>query len=59
MARRTLPLLLLVVSVLLTTLGGWMDMTGRKKILGISKKHAWNDALFLVVLTIAILLYTK
>lgn len=59
MVRRTLPLLLLVVSVLLTTLGGWMDMTGRKKIFGISKKHAWNDALFLVVFTIAILLYTK
>lgn len=55
--RATLAPLLLSLAVLLTTLGGWMDMTGRKKILGISKKHAWHDGLFLVLLTIAFLLY--
>lgn len=55
--RATITPLLLSFAILLTALGGWMDMTGRKEILGLSKKHAWHDGLFLVLLTIAILLY--
>jgi Na+/H+ antiporter NhaB len=56
--RAIIPLLLLA-SIAFTTLGGWMDMTGQKEILGITKKHAWNDGLFLILFTIAILLYSK
>lgn len=31
-------------------MGGYLDMTKRQEIMGITKQHAWNDAVFLLLL---------
>lgn len=54
-----LSLGLLVVAVAMTGLGGWMDMVGLRSV-PMSREHAWNDALFLVLLVIALqLIYAR
>jgi hypothetical protein len=40
--------LLLVVSVLFTLLGGYMDMMNQPRWGMMSKEHFWNDGLFLL-----------
>ena len=44
--------LLIILSLVMVMMGGWSDMTGKKFI--VSKKHYWNDAMYLLVLAIAI-----
>lgn len=53
-----LSVVLLVVAVAMTGLGGWMDILGVKQV-AVSREHAWNDATFLVLLVIAIQLIYK
>ena len=48
---------LLFLSVLMTTIGGLIDMGYISA--PISKKHAWNDGLYLAVFTIALFIITK
>ena len=49
---------LLVVAVVMTGLGGWMDILNVKT-LPVSREHAWNDATFLVLVVIALQLIFK
>jgi hypothetical protein len=53
-----ISVLLLVVAVAMTGLGGWMDILGLQKV-AVSREHAWNDAIFLVLLVIALQLIYK
>lgn len=48
-----LSVLLLGVSLLLSALGGWADLTG-VRIFGLSREHYWRDATYLAVLAIAV-----
>lgn len=47
-------IVLLVAAVLMTGLGGMLDMV--KNDFRITREHSWNDGLFLVVVAIALLL---
>lgn len=53
-----LSVLLLAVSLLLSALGGWADLTG-VRIFGLSREHYWRDATYLAVLAIAVHLIWK
>ena len=46
-----------VLALLFTGLGGFSDMLGNNFI--ISKQHAWNDGIFLILVAIFLLLVTK
>ena len=46
--------LLLLASLLLTGLGGWMDMMGVDRIGPISRRHAWTDGTYVAILAIAV-----
>ena len=52
--KQTLSIILLTLAALMQAMGGWMDILGVDKVTHISKTHLWTDALFLVLLTIAI-----
>jgi hypothetical protein len=52
---RTLAWLAIVIALLLSGLGGWLDMTGQAAWMGISREHAWHDGTFLVLVAIALL----
>jgi hypothetical protein len=53
---RQILLFLLALAVAMTAIGGYLDFSGEKRAFGISKKHAWNDGTFLVLLVIALAL---
>ncbi len=53
-----LSILLLAVSLLLSAMGGWSDLTGQR-IFGLSREHYWRDATYLAVLAIALHLILK
>ena len=47
-------IVLILVAVLMTGLGGLMDMIQHD--FRITREHSWNDGLFLVILAIALLM---
>lgn len=49
-----LSVVLLLASLLLTGLGGWMDMMGVDRIGPISRRHAWTDGTYVAILAIAV-----
>ena len=49
---------LLTVAVIMTALGGTLDITEKNGIT-ISKAHAWNDGIFLVVFAIALIVFWR
>jgi hypothetical protein len=51
---RLLAIIALILSGVLTGLGGYMDMTKQKAVFGLSKKHAWNDGLYLAIVAAAL-----
>jgi hypothetical protein len=53
--QKLIAALLLVVAFVLTGFGGLRDMLSSDY--RITKEHAWNDASFLVLVAIAILLF--
>lgn len=53
-----LSVLLLAVSLVLSALGGWADLTGQR-FFGLSREHYWRDATYLAVLAIAVHLIWK
>lgn len=53
--QKMVAALLLVVAFLLTGFGGLRDMLSSDY--RITKEHAWNDASFLVLVAIAVLLF--
>jgi len=44
-----LSVFLLLLSVVLSMIGGWCDITN-KRFLGMSREHYWTDATYLAVL---------
>ena len=53
---RMLAIGALIMSMVLTGVGGLIDMTGGDRLYSISKQHAWNDGLYLVLASIALAL---
>lgn len=53
----TLAILSFLVSLLLTGLGGWADLLGKPVIL--TKQHAWNDGIFMMLIAIFFLILAK
>ncbi len=53
----TIAILCIVVALIATGMGGWSDMLGRPFV--ISKEHAWNDGIFMVLLAIFFLLLSR
>jgi hypothetical protein len=53
--QKLIAILLLVIAFLLTGFGGLRDMLSSDY--RITKEHAWNDASFLVLVAIAVLLF--
>ena len=51
---RFLALIAFVLAIISTAIGGWADITKKPGI--ISKKHAWNDGLFLILAAIFLLI---
>ena len=52
-SKSRLAIAVLVLSVYMTAIGGYIDMTGRT-IYGITREHAWNDGIYLVLVSIAV-----
>lgn len=50
-------LILLIIALILTGIGGWMDMSYNQW--QITKQHLWNDGLFLGIVAVALLVWTK
>ena len=50
-------ILLFVFALILTALGGWSDMMGRPFL--VTKQHAWNDGIFLMLAGIFFLLLAR
>lgn len=53
----TLAILSFLVSLLLTGLGGWSDLLEKPLIL--TKQHAWNDGIFMILVAIFLLVLAK
>lgn len=53
MDKKQLTIILLILALISQSLGGIMDMTG-KRIWYVSREHAFADGLFLLVLAIGI-----
>lgn len=52
---RIAALIVMTVAIVLTGLGGTLDMYSNR--LHITKKHIWNDGLFMGILAVFILLW--
>jgi len=52
-SKRRLAIVALVCSVIMTGAGGYIDMTGRN-IYALTREHAWNDGLYLVLVSVAL-----
>ncbi len=52
-----IALLAFFVSLSLTAVGGYADLLGRPLV--ISKQHAWNDGIFLMLIAIFFLLLSR
>jgi hypothetical protein len=49
---RILAFLLVIIAILLTGFGGILDMFNPPTTLRLTKEHAWNDGIFLVLVAI-------
>jgi hypothetical protein len=41
---------LVVLALLLTAIGGYLDLMKKDELLGITKQHYWNDGMFVILL---------
>ena len=53
---KSLLYVLLLLSVVATGLGGWLDVTGRTAICGVTKEHLWHDGQYLLLVAIFLIL---
>ena len=53
----SLAIVSVVLAVVGTGLGGWADMLGKPFL--ITKQHAWNDGIFMILLAIFFLMLAK
>lgn len=44
--------ILVAIGIFLTSLGGWLDMTQQERWGVITKQHAWNDGLAVLIFSI-------
>lgn len=51
--KMKLSSILLILSIILSMLGGYSDMSGHRTF-GLSREHYWSDAIYIGVLAIAI-----
>lgn len=60
---QSLAIFLIIIGMIFTGIGGFMDMTGRDKVnilsLKISKQHLFSDGTYVTVLAIALLVLSK
>ena len=49
---RTLAFLLVIIAILLTGFGGIVDMLNPPLTVRLTKEHAWNDGIFLMLIAI-------
>jgi hypothetical protein len=65
MKRFVVPLVLIVISIVITGAGGYIDMMGKNSInipgtsFMITKHHLWNDGFFILSLAVALSLLLK
>lgn len=53
----TLALISFFIALALTALGGWSDLLGISFV--VTKQHAWNDGIFMILVAIFLLVLTK
>ncbi len=53
-----LAYILLGLSLIMTMIGGWMDITNRDSIGRLTKYHFWNDGIYLAIIAIFVLIIT-
>jgi len=56
---RELALGCIILAIIMTGLGGALDMMRRRRMFGLTKEHMWHDGHFLVLLAIAFLLLDR
>ena len=56
---RELALVCIIVAIIMTGLGGMLDITRRQRFAGLTKTHLWNDGIFLLLLANAFLLLER
>ena len=49
----------IIVAIIMTGLGGMLDITRRQRFAGLTKTHLWNDGIFLLLLANAFLLMER
>lgn len=54
---RTLAISAFVISLLLTAIGGLVDITG--EVIYFTKRHAWNDGLYLAIAALFLLMLSN
>ena len=54
---KLISLILIIIGVIMTAVGGWMDM--KESGWRISRQHMWNDGVYITVLGIFVLLYSR
>lgn len=56
----TIILILTIIAFILTGVGGWLDLTNTELPLHFTREHAWNDAIFLLLVAILLaILYSS
>lgn len=56
----TIIIILTIIALVLTGIGGWLDLTDSQLSLHFTSQHAWNDGLFLMLVAILLaILYSS
>jgi hypothetical protein len=56
----TIILVITIIALILTGIGGWLDLTDSALPLHFTREHAWNDATFLMLIAILLaILYSS
>lgn len=50
---------MLGLGILMTAIGGMLDLMDQKRLLGFSKEHFWNDGIFIVLVAGVVAIITK
>ena len=60
---KTLAIFLIILGIIFTGIGGFMDITGRDQVeifsLKVSKQHFFSDGTYVTVLAIALIILSK
>ncbi len=50
---------LVVIALIMTGMGGWLNMTSNEMNIRLTSQHSWNDGLFLMLLAILLAVMYK